>query len=315
MTNPLHQLQLAHGEGRITKAEFIAQACALHQQLWGYLPHLGASEVHEIVLRADGVRFVMGDEAVLMEAPAGEARVAPLEALNFGAYEPEETAVMNLLASEARCILDVGANIGYHALRLALREPTATVHAFEPLPQSYEFLSRNIAANGLADRVRAYGYGLSRSSGSFEFFIAPENGTNASLLNVAGRDDAKRVVGLAMTLDDWAANTGAAPDYIKIDVEGAELWVVEGGAKTIAQHKPKVFAELLRKWSAPFGYHPNDMLRFFAQLGYDCWAVGSEGVRRLAEVTDETAETNYAFLHEQEHAETIDLLQMLGRAR
>ncbi len=306
--NSLADLQQAHAQGQLSKADFIAQACALHQQLWAYQAQLERSEVHEIHLRADGVRFLMGEEAVWMEAPAGEARVAPLEALNFGAYEPEETAVMNLLSAGAHCILDVGANIGYHALRLALREPNATVHAFEPLPQSYEFLSRNIAANALADRVRAYAYGLSRQSGSFEFFIAPENGTNASLLNVAGREDAKRVVGLALTLDDWAANTGSKPDYIKIDVEGAELWVLEGGAKTIATHKPRVFAELLRKWSAPFGYHPNDVLRFFAQLGYGCWAVSGAGVRRLHEVTDETPETNYAFLHEQAHAALIEQL-------
>lgn len=309
--NSLADLQQAHADGRLAKADFIAQACALHQQLWAYVAQLERSEVHEIQLRADGVRFLMGEEAVWLEAPAGEARVAPLEALNFGAYEPEETAVMNRLADGARCILDVGANIGYHALRLALREPLATVHAFEPLPQAHEFLCRNIAANGLADRVRAHGVGLSRASGSFEFFIAPENGTNASLLNVAGRADARRVVGLAMTLDDWAANTGARPDYIKIDVEGAELWVLEGGAKTIARDRPRVFIELLRKWSAPFGYHPNDVLRFFAQLGYGCWAVGNGGVRRLHGVTDDTPETNYAFLHEQAHAA---LIAQLGAA-
>lgn len=306
--NSLAELQQAHADGRLAKADFIREACRLHQQLWAYVAQLERSEVHEIQIRADGVRFMMGEEAVWLEAPAGEARVAPLEALNFGAYEPEETAVMNRLAAGAHCILDVGANMGYHALRLALREPLATVHAFEPLPQSYEFLARNIAANGLADRVRAHGYGLSRSSGSFEFFIAPENGTNASLLNVAARDDARRVVGLTMTLDDWAANTGARPDYLKIDVEGAELWVLEGGAKTIAAHRPCVFLELLRKWSAPFGYHPNDVLRFFAQLGYGCWAVGSGGLRRLHEVNDETLETNYAFLHEQQHAGLIEQL-------
>lgn len=306
--NSLTDLQQAHAQGRLSKADFIAQACRLHQQLWAYADQLGRGEVREVHLRAGGVRFLMGEEAVWLEAPAGEARVAPLEALNFGAYEPEETAVMNRLAAGSRCILDVGANIGYHALRLALREPQATVHAFEPLPQAHEFLCRNIAANGLADRVRAHGFGLSRASGSFEFFIAPENGTNASLVNVAGRPDARRVVGLAMTLDDWAANTGSQPDYLKIDVEGAELWVLEGGAKTLAAHRPRVVLELLRKWSAPFGYHPNDVLRFFAQLGYGGWAVGAQGLRRLHEVTDETVETNYAFLHEQQHAALIEQL-------
>ncbi len=305
----LHELQREYAERRLDKADFIAKACMLHQQLYAYLPHLTTSGVSEIRLRTDGVCFVMGNENVLMEAPPNEARIAPLEALNFGAYEPLETAIMNLLAADARCILDVGANIGYHALRLALREPLATVHAFEPLPQSFDYLTRNIAANNLGPRVRAYGYGLSNANGAVEFHIAPENGTNASLLNVATRSDATSVVGLTMKLDDWAANTRSAPDYIKLDVEGAELWVLEGGAQTIAACKPRVFAELLRKWSAPFGYHPNDVLRFFRDLGYGCWAIGPEGALRMQEITDTTQETNYAFLHEQAHVGYIALLQ------
>lgn len=307
----LADLQRAFAQGQLAKADFIQQACALHQQLFAYAPHMQAQGVRRLEVGPEGVRFLMGEEAVWIEAPAGEARVAPLEALNFGGYEPEESRAMNLLAAGSRCLLDVGANIGYHALRLAIREPQARVHAFEPLPQSFEFLSRNIAANGLAGRVRAHAHGLSKANGSFEFFIAPENGTNASLLNVAQRADARRVVGLALKLDDWVSNTGEAPDYIKVDVEGAELWVFEGAAQTLAQHKPKVFTELLRKWSAPFGYHPNDVLRFFAQLGYGCWAVG-HGVQRLHEVIDQTEATNYAFLHEQAHADTIARLTAPG---
>jgi FkbM family methyltransferase len=312
----LAELQRGFQTGQLAKADFIAHAGVVHQQLWGYQRLLAEEGVREIRVSARGVQFLMGEEAVWIEAPAGEPRVAPLETLNFGgAYEAAESRAMNLLASGARCVLDVGANIGIHALRLALREPQSTVHAFEPLPQSFEFLSRNIAANGLGDRVRAHGFGLSRENGSFSFHLAPENGTNASLLNVAGRADARQIVGLTLKLDDWADNTGSQPDYLKVDVEGAELWVFEGGAQTIERHRPRVFTELLRKWSAPFGYHPNDVLRFFVGLGYGCWAVSDSGVRELTEVTDETLETNYAFLHREAHRETIGLLELMGQAR
>lgn len=306
----LAELQAAFRCGRLPKADFIREACALHQQLWAYRALLSEEGVRALRVTPAGVEFLMGEEAVWIEAAAGEARVAPLETLNFGgAYEAAESRAMNLLASGARCILDVGANLGIHALRLAVREPQAVVHAFEPLPQSFECLSRNIARNGLGERVRAHGFGLSRENGSFDFHIAPENGTNASLLNVAGRSDARRVVGLTLRLDDWAGNTGAAPDYLKVDVEGAELWVFEGGAGTIERHQPRVFCELLRKWSAPFGYHPNDVLRFFAARGYGCWAVSEAGVRELAEVTDDTPETNYAFLHRTAHGAFVQALQ------
>ena len=68
-------------------------------------------------------------------------------------------------------------------------------------------------------------------------------------------------------------------------------------------------AELLRKWSKPFGYRPNDVLQYFALLGYVCFAIGATGVRRLEQVTDETGETNYAFIHVQAHEHLLTVLE------
>jgi FkbM family methyltransferase len=192
-----------------------------------------------------------------------------------------------------------------------MRQPSARVHAFEPMPQAHAFLQRNIAANGVGERVTSYNYGLSEACGSFEFFIAPTGGTNASLLNVAGAADARSVMGLTLTLDQWVRNQQLKPDFIKCDVEGAELLVFRGGRETLARDKPLVFAELLRKWAKPFGYHPNDMLAFFRELGYRCYAVGTAGVRRLDEVSDQTPETNYAFVHAEVHGAAIQALEAL----
>ncbi len=308
----LATLQQAYADGGLSKAAFITEACQLHQQLWDYLPHLQQSEVQEIRLTPSGVDFLMQPEGVRLLAPPQEARVAPLEALNFRAYEPSESMVMNILSSGAQCILDVGANIGYHALRLARREPQAIIHAFEPLPTSFDYLQRNVALNQLGDQIRVYSHGLSDTNGSFDFFIAPENGVNASLKNVAHRDDSQSIIGLTMRLDDWARNHNAKPDYIKIDVEGAELLVLTGAQNTLVNDRPKVFSELLRKWSAAFDYHPNDVLNLLAGFGYQCWAVGQEGLRQIGEVTDNTVETNYAFLHREAHLDTIALLETMG---
>lgn len=304
----LAELQKCYREGTISKAEFISEANLLHQLLWQYLPHLCQSEVTQICLTRDDVQFVMGEDNVRLWAPKAESRVAPLEALNFLAYEPVETRVMDVLAEGASCIVDVGANIGYHALRLAMREPQATVHAFEPLPQTMEYLQRNVALNSLGSRVRTYNHGLSNTNAICDFFIAPDHGVNASLMNVASRDNARRVTCSTLTMDQWASHANAIPDFIKIDVEGAELLVLQGAQDTISKSSPKIFAEMLRKWAAPFGYHPNDVISFMATLGYACWGVGMDGVHQIALVTDQTVETNYVFLHPEHHAVTISRL-------
>ena len=308
MNTPLSTLKAQLREGSLSKPEFIRQALLIHQTLFAYTEVARTTDIREIRIRADGVLFVLGEEGGRLICPENEARVAPIEVANFDRYEPHETRIMDVLAQNCTRIVDVGANIGFHAIRFAKRLPRAHVHAFEPTPGTYGFLQRNVAENAVGERVTCFNYGLSDRSGATEFFVAPTAGTNASLVNVAGAQDARRVVGLTMTFDEWASNHGLEPDFIKCDVEGAELLVFRGAQRTLERCRPMVFTELLRKWSKPFGYHPNDVLAYFEQLGYECLAVGEAGVRRLHEVTDETIETNYAFLHVREHAQLIDRL-------
>lgn len=294
--------------GKLTKSDFIQNSLQTHRKLFEYVEITKSTDVKEILINADGISFVIGTERIRLYCPDNEARVAPIEVMNFKHYEPVETQVMDILATNAQIILDVGANIGLYAIRFAMRFDQAKVYAFEPMPITNAFLQRNVAVNAVGDRVSCFNYGLSETSGVVDFFISPSAGTNASLLNVAGAEDTQRVVGLTLTLDQWTANQNVEPDFIKCDVEGAELLVFRGGRSTLEEHKPIVFSELLRKWSKPFGYHPNDVLAFFARLGYKCLAVGALGVRHIEEVNDSTPETNYAFLHIEKHCEIINRL-------
>jgi FkbM family methyltransferase len=307
----LSDLRQTFLDGLMSKASFIATACEIHQCLWDYVEYIKACDIHRIAITPSGVEFELGEEHVVLTIPANESRVAPLEVLNFGAYEPVESRVMNLLAASSSVILDVGANIGYHSIRLALRESSATVYAFEPVPLFNRFLQYNVSLNSVGGRVQCLNCGLSNENGSFDFFITPRNGTNVSLKNVAERDDATRIIGLTMKMDDWTSNNSVAPGFIKIDVEGAEFLVLQGASNTIKIHKPKILAELLRKWSAPFGYHPNKVLEFMRTLGYGCWALGSNGVTPIAIINDDTEETNFAFLNYESHGDVIEKLENL----
>jgi FkbM family methyltransferase len=304
----LSQLKARFEAGTLSKADFIREALALHGALFDYVDTVRNTDVREIQITREGIRFIVDTDSLVLYCPPGESRVAPIEIMNFARYEPAETRVMDLLVQDAASILDIGANIGWYSVRLARRNAQARVYAFEPMPTSHAYLQRNIAANAVGQQVTAFNHALSDSSGSFELFMSPAAGTNASLKNVSGAEDAKAVLCLSMTLDQWASNHGVAPDFIKCDVEGAELLVFKGGQATLAAHLPVVFTELLRKWSKPFGYHPNDVIALFAKLGYGCFAIGAQGTRSITTVTDETVETNYAFLHQERHARLISQL-------
>jgi hypothetical protein len=102
-------------------------------------------------------------------------------------------------------------------------------------------------------------------------------------------------------LDDFVARERLQVDFIKCDVEGAELMVLRGASATLDQAQPVVFLEMLRKWAAKFNYHPNDIIDYLQGKGYQCHAVLGDRLVTVPEVTEDTVATNYVFLHGRKH--------------
>lgn len=301
-------LKRRYADGAVSKPDFIRQSCVHHDVLFEYAEMLAQTDIVEVRIGRDGVEFVIGEERIQLTTPRHEARVAPIEILNFDRYEPFETRLFDMMAARATGFLDIGANIGYFSVRAAKRDPDLTIYAFEPLPRSFEYLQRNVARNRVGNQVVCFGYGLSESNGAAEFYSDRLNGTNASLLNVANASNPDKFVGFVMRLDDWVDGYKADVDLIKCDVEGAELMVFRGADRTLRTQRPMIITEMLRKWSQPFGYHPNDMIGHLSAFGYDCYAIGEGTVRLLGSVEEHTVETNYLFLHPQKHQDLITQL-------
>lgn len=137
-------------------------------------------------------------------------------------------------------LVDVGANVGmYSVLSAATRG--VRVFAFEPESQNYALLNRNILANGLDDRVKAFCVALSDHSGLGELHLS-QFVTGGSCHSLDERVDFKHDPMkpaysqgcVSFTLDELvAAGKVAPPDHIKIDVDGFEPQVVDGAENTI----------------------------------------------------------------------------------
>lgn len=267
----LSELQADWEAGRLDEAGFVAQAHALHRLLAALVPPLVKSEVHQILIDGEGLRFVLGDEAVALWCPADDPRAAPLEALNFGAYQADECRVINRLSEGVRCQVDVGAGLGYHALRLAQRDPLALVHAFEPDAARFELLWRNLALNALTERVRCH--------------------------NLALRADRSQG-GPCQTLDGWASSSGQRPGFIRCAAPQA-LAVFQGADRLLREQSPRVFTRL----------EGAALLELFHTRGYACWVLGEYGPRRLERAEDAQGCRFAAFLHPESDAETIEALE------
>jgi len=82
-------------------------------------------------------------------------RCAPFEILNFGFYEPRELNIVLEVISRlgAGSIIDLGAHIGWYSLNLARRYSERVIHSFEPIPRTFDTLTRNIAINSLKNVI------------------------------------------------------------------------------------------------------------------------------------------------------------------
>jgi hypothetical protein len=105
-------------------------------------------------------------------------------------------------------------------------------------------------------------------------------------------------------LDDIKLRTKRI-DFIKCDIEGAEIFAIKGGLKTIDKYKPVLFLEMLRKWAGKFGYHPNDIIELLSEHGYVCCYAKGNKLKIIEKVTESTIPTNYYFLHKNKHYSLI----------
>ncbi len=161
--------------------------------------------------------------------------------------DPVLAGIRPHVRDDAVC-LDIGANIGLYTLAMAALAPRGTVFAFEPAPGTYELLKENVAVNGL-DNVEAFNLAVAASSGTVDFHDVPF--FTAGSFTVEGDSFlTSEVLGSSffrapsVTLDEFVADHGLPRvDFVKIDVEGGELSVLEGAAETLDRHRPVVVLE------------------------------------------------------------------------
>jgi FkbM family methyltransferase len=220
----------------------------------------------------------------------------PLEIINFDEFEGNELRAIKKIVKNGWTVFDVGANIGWYSMNLAKSFTDVKVVAFEPVPSTYKYLLDNIALNDVPN-VSAYNTGLSNEEGTKEMYFFKEGMGNASLKNVSERENVEMTQAQFTTMDIFASKHGVKPDFIKCDVEGAELFVFQGAKEVLKRDKPVVFTEMLRKWSAKFNYHPNDIIDLFSGLGYQCYTIEKDTFKKFDRVDEATVETNYLFIH------------------
>jgi FkbM family methyltransferase len=199
-----------------------------------------------------------------------------------------EQATMRAFARLIRrgdLVVEIGGHIGYITIYLAsLAGAAGRVHVFEPAEQNLSYLRPNVA--GL-ENVSVVPAAVSDENGVAEFFVEHLTGQNNTLVRnyeVFERNAAKAFVRAdydvmkveTVRLDDYVARHGLRPDFVKVDIEGAELMATRGMLRCLAEHRPRLLIEITRNRRELFdvlgdlGYRPHsdDLVRIDDPASY-----------------------------------------------
>ena len=183
--------------------------------------------------------------------------------------------------------LDVGANIGWHTTLMSrLSGSEGEVHAFEPVPPTFDDLKKNVALNGGGAKVFLNNFGLGDAESTAEIHLFDDLPSgHAALAGKTGESSTVFPVRIK-TLDSYLEEKNIERvDFIKVDIEGAEMMFLKGARKVFEQKTPPViYMEMTLETSRAFGYMPHDLIVFLKnKASYQFFKVDEAG-EKLSEI-------------------------------
>ncbi|MBU4377321.1 MAG: FkbM family methyltransferase [Candidatus Omnitrophica bacterium] len=193
----------------------------------------------------------------------------------YGSREKDQMHLVKDNIKRGSTVLDIGANIGYYVLLEAgIIGPSGRIIAYEPSSDNCLLLNRNIAANGLTDKVEVNNAALSNRSGTSRFYLSSKS--NLHTLNpVHYKGGAKRSAEEKFidvrTVDVYAVlNQNRDVKFIRMDIEGHEVEVLEGILRAVRDFKiyPDILFETHFAKYDPSGHDIESRLKALFGLGY-----------------------------------------------
>lgn len=285
--------------GRLKKADYIEEMGSIHGLLFDYPDLIRDSIVNRIEITRDGILFTVGAHNLVFKTTPRDRRTVVFDSLNFGNYEPNEMQAFKNFISQTKNFVDIGANIGWYSLLACALNAEVDVLSVEANPYVCSILQENVCQNSLTNRIRVRNIALQADEmrENVDFFFEVNATGNGSMRNVANkREELLRHIRVeAATLDDEIGLAKINPEFLKMDVEGAELLVLQGAEETL-KNCEVIMLEGSRKWCAAFGYDVNEIFSYLGDRGFGGYIANKEGgLQAIRCVTDDTTQTNFIF--------------------
>lgn len=192
--------------------------------------------------------------------------------LYSGQYHDENIFMAEQFIGEGSTVLDIGANIGLYSCAYAeyYKDLNLRILAIEAVENNFKILSRNISENNFKN-IESFLLALGKENGSLvlslpsEDFVGNAVGDN---INTQNNQSIKVEVPMS-TLNFFAEQNNIDKcDFIKMDIEGAEYFVFEGGLEFIKKTRPVIQSEYNKHWIESIGKSFKDFYLLFKDLDY-----------------------------------------------
>jgi len=204
-------------------------------------------------------------------------------AIIFWKFSNSEEPEHNLIKDHVRegmCVVDIGANIGYHTLQLAqCVGEKGKVYAFEPDPDNYRLLVKNIEANQ-CQNVVAVQKAISDRSGLVSLYVSEENKGDHRIFN--SQDNRKSIEVETVVLDQYLKDIQEKVDLIKIDTQGAECLVLSGIKDLVEKNEQMlIICEFVPSYLIKCGFSPEELLSQIRDLGFNIYTIDKTDCRLI----------------------------------
>jgi FkbM family methyltransferase len=188
-----------------------------------------------------------------------------------GDFEEPEYAFVQRFLKPGMVVLDIGANEGYYtALASKCVGPSGRVIGFEPSPRERLRLGINLWMN-LCENVRVEKLAMGSAEGQVTLHVVEGSETGCNSLRPPNIKGKTRAVQVDVTTLDQFLLRNAIPriDFIKMDIEGAELSALQGATKLLRTvPRPLLLIEIFEIRTNPWGYSARDLAKLICEAGY-----------------------------------------------
>ncbi len=192
-------------------------------------------------------------------------------------FEYRTLELFSSMVQPGNVVLDIGANTGLYSIFLSrFIGQHGKIFAFEPDAETFQTLSDNLKINS-CNNVTTFNLALSDKESIIEMVSESTNDAHLKtgdafkyIKEVSSNGNSGDKTMKALRLDDiMEIRNGARIDYLKVDVEGAELLVFKGAVETLKKFKPTIIFELNGQLTRRFNYRPIEVLLLLNEIGYE----------------------------------------------